>query len=106
MQVVCKHYGRKTDITHPGDFSTLVGGGGCQLSCGTRLPCGHTCPRRCHPDDPQHVTTRCLEPCAKLCAAGDHPCSKLCYAACGMCQEPVQGVKLPCGHTATVTCHM
>lgn len=54
-QVRCQRHGVVTDITHPQQFRTLVGDGGCQLACGLKLPCGHTCPRRCHADDAEHT---------------------------------------------------
>jgi hypothetical protein len=100
LQLVCQKHGNHTLVSSPEDFVTHVGDGGCQLECGERLPCGHTCHRRCHPDDPQHRTTKCLEPCARLCTQGLHPCRKLCSQECGDCSVGVNAQQLPCGHVA------
>ncbi|KAG9027743.1 hypothetical protein FS842_004883, partial [Serendipita sp. 407] len=37
--------------------------GGCLRPCGYGLECGHTCPSKCHVDDPAHQAVRCREPC-------------------------------------------
>jgi hypothetical protein len=58
LQVCCQRHSKITDITHPREFDQLVGDGGCQQACGLKLPCGHTCPRRCHADDPRHSQVR------------------------------------------------
>ncbi|WIA41120.1 hypothetical protein OEZ86_004748 [Tetradesmus obliquus] len=106
LELVCQKHGNSTRVCQPDDFELLAGDGGCQLPCDERLPCGHACRRRCHADDPGHLTSRCLQPCARLCAAGLHACSKLCFEACGRCLEQVDGVVLPCGHTADgVACY-
>ena len=72
--------------------------------CQFRLACGHQCPRRCHPDDPNHVAAHCPRPCERLrdpseCPSG-HPCPLLCGDRCGPCLVPVPSVELPCGHKA------
>ncbi|KAF6248733.1 AAA domain-containing protein [Scenedesmus sp. NREL 46B-D3] len=106
LGLVCQKHGNHTRVCQPDDFELLAGDGGCQLPCDERLPCGHACHRRCHADDPKHVTSRCLQPCARLCAAGLHACGKLCYQECGRCLARVDGVQLPCGHAAdSVPCY-
>lgn len=72
----------------------------CDSPCGTELPCGHLCQRKCHLTmDPEDHTKQCMEPCNRLkrnCQA-NHPCDKACFKACDPCDAPVN-VDLPCGH--------
>ncbi|EFJ49576.1 hypothetical protein VOLCADRAFT_89933 [Volvox carteri f. nagariensis] len=99
LRVRCANHGTETEIHEPEDFSRLAGDGGCQAACGEALPCGHTCPRRCHPDDRSHVHVVCTRPCARLHAKCGHPCDKTCGEECGRCMRVIQEeVTLPCGH--------
>lgn len=105
LEVCCQVHGNVTTIRDWKDFMELVGDGGCQLACNRALPCGHTCPRSCHCDDPDHLSVQCLKPCTRLHPCGAHPCKQLCYMDCGPCPAIV-GKELPCGHLATsVPCH-
>ncbi|KAG8778184.1 hypothetical protein FRC16_003941, partial [Serendipita sp. 398] len=72
--------------------------GGCLRPCEYRLACGHTCPSKCHADDPTHRFVRCYEPCRRACKKG-HPCNRLCWEDCGKCRFPVPIINLDCGHT-------
>lgn len=65
----------------------------------------HCCCRSCHVDDPEHRRATCHKPCRRLHACG-HACTLECSQPCGVCNEVVAAVQLPCGHTATqVPCH-
>lgn len=72
-------------------FQRAVPDGGCDQPCLTVLPCGHRCPRRCHPWlDAAHEQVRCREEVRALCPDG-HPVSKHCSdkrpPKCGTCKE-------------------
>jgi len=92
-----------SEVRAPEDFKIKAGDGGCSLQCEFRLPkCGHSCPRRCHPDDPRHATTSCPKPCMRIrqpeiCPEG-HTCPRPCGEECGPCEVQVKNVPLPCGH--------
>lgn len=75
-------------------FRRFVPDGGCDQPCMAVLPCGHRCPRRCHPGlDAAHERVRCVEVLRVLCPAG-HPVSKPCSSAgvpaCPTCKELVR----------------
>ena len=60
----------------------LLNIGGCSQPCDIRLPCGHVCPRLCHPDNEEHVGVTCHRPCAitrPFAPHCDHACSKRCH---------------------------
>ncbi|KAL3153759.1 hypothetical protein ABBQ32_013348 [Trebouxia sp. C0010 RCD-2024] len=101
LPVVCaNHRNQVTQISAARDFDTFVRDGGCSLQCTARMPCGHTCPRMCHPDDPRHLALECMKPCTHELQPCGHPCQKLCYERCGPCTQPISQTLLPCGHTA------
>ncbi|CAM9746103.1 unnamed protein product [Ascophyllum nodosum] len=106
LELQCaRHEDAITTIRKPEEFDSLAGDGGCSRACSLRLPCGHTCARRCHPDDPEHRGVRCNEPCPRLHQPCEHPCTLLCGDDCGLCRQKIDAVDLPCGHRATnVTC--
>ncbi|KAG9078508.1 hypothetical protein FS749_009464 [Ceratobasidium sp. UAMH 11750] len=92
-------------VQNPEMFAIHAPDGGCLQACNSRLPCGHTCPYKCHSDDPNHIAIKCQAPCPRLCPQ-QHPCRKLCFEACGKCGFPAQNVVLPCGHILkNATCH-
>ncbi|CAM9311631.1 unnamed protein product, partial [Sphacelaria rigidula] len=100
-----RHEDTVTTITKPEEFDSLAGDGGCSRPCSFRLPCGHACVRRCHPDDPEHHGVHCSEPCPRLLQPCEHPCTRLCGDECGPCTQRVDTVDLPCGHEAkNVSC--
>ena len=129
---LCCPIHKKATLVSSGDDFNNVPEGGCLQPCGTRLPCGHTCPRICHPGVQDHMTYRCHKKCAKTLACGHectgycHQCSQRCnpctvvtkkYLLCGhmvdiRCGVSVDGVvcsasctkKLPCGHSCTEKC--
>ncbi|CAG8609789.1 6792_t:CDS:10, partial [Diversispora eburnea] len=96
--IVCdQHPETKNIITYPEKFKETSPDGGCLLPCGKTLNCGHRCPHKCHPDDPNHISIFCSKPCTKLhkCL---HPCKRMCGEDCGECIFPVGDLLLPCGH--------
>ncbi|XP_074745728.1 NFX1-type zinc finger-containing protein 1-like isoform X2 [Strix uralensis] len=80
--------------------------GGCTRRCQTPLPCGHPCPRRCHPRDREHRQVRCCLPCARPPCPHGHPCPRLCWEECGPCLRKVEKVLPRCGHRQRLPCHM
>ena len=107
LSLYCQnHPGDIKLISKPEDFSTRPEGG-CQVTCGERLSCGHSCPRICHIRDSDHSQTRCTKNCNKTFSCG-HRCRSQCYqckknGTCKPCTEKVEK-KLPCGHIVTVNC--
>ncbi|XP_064399168.1 NFX1-type zinc finger-containing protein 1-like [Halichondria panicea] len=80
--------------------------GGCQKKCNARLPCGHVCPRFCHPYDIEHREYECLLNCRKQLPCG-HICKQKCYecsVSCQPCKEQVTKVLPVCGHSEKCTC--
>jgi hypothetical protein len=63
----------------PTEFRRSRPNGGCSLKCSARMPCGHSCPLRCHPFDPKHVLIQCFEPCRRIprLCPDSHPCPKV-----------------------------
>ncbi|KAF9126822.1 hypothetical protein BGW39_006326 [Mortierella sp. 14UC] len=99
LPIACKnHPETKTTVSSPKDLEAAAPDGGCTLPCGIALPCGHLCPRCCHPDDPQHLLVKCRETCLRPQSECDHACQKLCGEDCRGCIVTVPPWKLPCGH--------
>ncbi|KXZ53505.1 hypothetical protein GPECTOR_7g955 [Gonium pectorale] len=98
-RVKCVNHGTEIEIPEPGDFQRLAGDGGCQLPCNQAMPCGHTCPRRCHADDRAHAHVLCSKPCQRLLSPCGHACERTCGERCGRCNRPVtERYQLECGH--------
>ena len=96
--LVCQNHQNKTIIKNIKDFS-LCPEGGCKEICLKRLECGHTCEKLCHIKDCKSY--ECLKPCIKInpnCKYQMHKCKKRCYEKCGICEEIIKDIKLPCGH--------
>lgn len=104
--ITCSHHPNYVQyIDDPGAFDVFAPNGGCTDRCMSKLACGHTCPSKCHPGNPNHIAIKCPARCSRLCPNG-HPCLNLCHEDCEKCRLPVQNVILPCGHTLeTTTCH-
>ncbi|KDQ16534.1 hypothetical protein BOTBODRAFT_107034 [Botryobasidium botryosum FD-172 SS1] len=92
-----RHPDRAQIIDRPGILPIIAPDGGCLEPCNVKLPCGHTCPFKCHADDENHILPVCQQPCTKLCPLS-HPCARLCSDNCGDCRFPIRDVALPCGH--------
>ena len=101
------HSDQKVAAKTAEDFSQCPEGG-CKKPCGTRLKCGHVCPRLCHPYDMEHQNHSCRKQCTKTLPCG-HQCTRKCYE----CAEGCQGCKIivpkrmpDCGHTMSLQCHV
>ena len=97
----------KTTLVSSGDDFNQVPEGGCLELCSTRLPCGHSCPRVCHPGVQDHMTYHCRKECARTLTCG-HECSGNCYQCsqgCNPCAEVIPK-DLSCGHTVNVQCRV
>ena len=80
--------------------------GGCDRKCGTRLACGHACPKMCHPKDMNHENYKCLKPCTQVFPC-NHKCKNVCWKCkngCPPCKENVEKVISKCGHTGFMYC--
>ncbi|PRP84560.1 putative NF-X1 finger and helicase protein [Planoprotostelium fungivorum] len=95
-------YHEEFSVKTPEDFDEKCPDGGCNLPCQVIRPCGHSCTRKCHPDDRNHRTP-CPKDCTKPRKQCQHPCNKTCGEECGPCEEKVK-VVLPCGHERMVPC--
>lgn len=104
LPLQCSLHGHVTEVASPDDFSK-VKDGGCAQECGTRLRCGHICPRQCHPDDREHKNP-CQKPCIRLCSS-QHRCPHMCNIdPCPPCKELVPKFIPNCSHIQDVPCHL
>ena len=104
LQLVCKRHNNVTSIRWPSDFSNSQLGG-CAMSCGDRLDCGHACDKPCHVSDKYHVEGHCSKMCFNSCP-NNHKCSKPCHypKSCDKCRELVLKTLPRCGHEQPVQC--
>ena len=104
LEVQCiNHPENKFWVADPEGFDEVSPTGGCNLPCGVRLKCGHTCPKNCHLTDPEHRLYKCRKPCGKKCKLG-HDCKLICSEQC-VCHELVEKKFRGCEHTKSVRCH-
>ncbi len=99
------HQDYKVEAKTANDFRDNCPEGGCKKKCNCRLPCGHTCPRLCHPYDREHLEYKCTLICDKQLDCG-HKCKQKCHkcsAGCLPCKVKVQK-DLPCGHSQQCYC--
>ena len=105
LQLQCVRHQNVTEVSRAEDFERAPDGG-CNQDCDERRSkCNHRCPRKCHPDDPDHVN-RCTEPCSERCDADEHWCPLLCYEECGKCTIKMKKVIPGCEHEQEVPCSM
>ncbi|CCF48454.1 uncharacterized protein UHO2_07028 [Ustilago hordei] len=101
LELCCpRHPETPLQITTPDDFSIVSPEAGCNLLCGQRLPCGHSCVNKCHSDG-MHQSTYCLKPCNRAKEGCSHNCQYVCGQQCDEnCTIQVSNidVELPCGH--------
>ena len=104
LKICCTNhpYNEYIAVSHQ-DFSKKSPNGGCNLDCGVRLVCGHTCTLKCHIPDPKHLKVKCKKPCGQTCPQG-HKCNKLCYMEC-QCMVLVEKEMPECEHTNKMHCH-
>jgi hypothetical protein len=97
------------ELRTPEDFRSYRPNGGCNRPCDYRMPCGHTCPKTCHPIDRRHEDAQrlCVEPCRRFPSdcRSSHACLKLCNEECGRCEASVGQVDLMCGHKKIAKCY-
>ncbi|KAJ1021034.1 hypothetical protein NDA13_005662 [Ustilago tritici] len=78
LELCCpRHSETPLQITTPDDFSIVSPEAGCDLLCGQRLPCGHSCVNKCHSDG-MHQSTYCLKPCNRAKEGCSHNCHERC----------------------------
>lgn len=103
LELQCpRHRETAIAVTKPDDFATCSPEGGCNLICGDRLSCGHSCQQRCH-SNVLHGAVHCMEPCPRPLKGCDHPCPKYCGDNCPKkCLVNIYDAnrKLFCGHEA------
>ena len=105
LEVHCiNHPENKFLVADPEGFDNVSPEGGCNLPCGVRLKCGHTCPKNCHLTDPKHCSYKCEKRCGKKCKLG-HACKLICSKQC-VCYELVEKKFPNCEHTKSVMCHI
>ena len=101
LELCCpRHPETPLQITTPDDFSTVSPEAGCDLLCGQRLPCGHSCVNKCHSEG-MHQSTYCLKPCNRAKEGCSHNCQYVCGQQCDEnCTIQISDidVELPCGH--------
>ena len=103
LQLVCKRHSNVTSIRWASDFSYSQLGG-CTMSCGERLDCGHACNRPCHASDEYHEKGHCSKMCINLCP-NNHKCPRRChYPKECKCYEFVLKTLPLCGHEQPVQC--
>ena len=103
LPLQCHLHKTITDVKLPVDFDK-VKDGGCLKKCCHRMPCGHVCPRQCHPDDLEH-NQPCLKPCSRTICSSVHPCPRLCFQECLPCEVLVLKAIPSCNHQQFVPCH-
>jgi hypothetical protein len=101
LELCCpRHPETPLQITTPDDFSTVSPEARCDLLCGQRLPCGHSCVNKCHSDG-MHQATYCLKPCNRVKEGCTHNCQYVCGEQCDEdCTIQISNIdaELPCGH--------
>lgn len=101
LELCCpRHPETPLQVTSPDDFSSVSPEAGCDLLCGNRLPCGHSCINKCHSDG-LHKAVYCTKPCNRVQKGCDHNCQYECGRACDeKCNTNVANIDvvLPCGH--------
>lgn len=106
LPLYCRvHRENKILVAVPEDFRKSPEGG-CDQLCRTRLPCGHFCPRICHPNDMSHAKYKCLRDCPKTLPCG-HKCKGKCYqcsSSCQPCSTTVRRTMPTCGHEVDMPC--
>ena len=106
MPLFCSNHPDTKTLVASADHFSKVPEGGCSKPCGTRLRCGHACPRTCHVADKEHAKVPCMKSCEKQLPCR-HKCKQRCYECskgCKPCSERVTKY-LPCGHQEVLPCY-
>ena len=104
LSFICKQHKKETRISNIDEFKKKCIDGGCDELCNSRLPCGHKCPRKCHPSDLQHKFTQCFQPCARRFKDCEHKCKRQCYEDC-LCEVQITYKFPTCSHSTTIKCY-
>lgn len=100
LELACtRHPDTPLQVREPEDFARVAPEAGCDLLCGKQLPCGHSCPQKCHADA-LHDNVYCLKDCNRPRTGCSHPCELPCGAECASRCEVIVScdILLPCGH--------
>ncbi|KAL4941600.1 hypothetical protein BDV06DRAFT_235995 [Aspergillus oleicola] len=73
LPLTCVKHNRRSSVKDPADWKRL--NGGCDLTCGEKLICGHKCSMRCHSFP--HDQIQCNEICSRRMA-----CKHICKTPC------------------------
>lgn len=87
-------------IESPKEFHQISA---CQISCGSLLPCGHSCTEKCHAPS-LHNRMACSQPCNRIHEPCGHQCTRSCGEDCGECLYELLQVEFQCGHVHKSTC--
>ncbi len=81
-------------VSRPDHFLQFSPEDGCNLICGRRLPCGHSCQKRCH-SGVIHNAVKCYEPCPRPKRGCNHACRLRCGERCEVkCSERIYDLAL------------
>ena len=113
LEVHCiNHPENKFLVADPEGFDKASPTGGCDLPCGVRLKCGHTCPKNCHLTDPEHRLYKCRNiVCSELKTQPIKSCRHNGEMECGekieesLCTKFVRK-ELRCGHIQKGECYL
>ena len=106
LELICQRHKNVTYVGTSDDFQRL---GGCRMTCGERLDCGHACDRPCHPSDVYHDRSHEKGQCGKLCfkcCSNEHQCKEVCHfpRRCPKCPEVMLKTVPQCGHEQPMPC--
>lgn len=107
LPLACQNHAREGGIVAKTaeDFQRAPEGG-CRKPCNVRLPCGHVCPRVCHPaSQGDHERRVCPMPCTAVCPDCGQACRE--KHACDQHERCTNSVRkqIPrCGHEQMVPC--
>ena len=106
LELICQRHKNVTYVGTSDDFQRL---GGCRMTCGERLDCGHACDRPCHPSDVYHDRSHEKGQCGKLCfkcCSNEHQCKEVCHypRRCPKCPEVMLKTVPQCGHEQPMAC--
>ncbi|PFX14436.1 NFX1-type zinc finger-containing protein 1 [Stylophora pistillata] len=101
LELTCQRHKHATFVRDSDDFPIH---GGCRMTCGERLVCGHACDRPCHPSDEYH-DGQCRKVCFKSCP-NEHQCKYVCHhpRRCPDCYHGMTKIVPQCGHEQSIPC--